>query len=188
VALAISWTAALNAAWLDFEGLRNPLTFLTNCSDAAEISSGVTGEAGRRRTLMLRHIRLFYPAQSTRNAGSVSTCAALRAGRYPDSKAFQSTCADYQESKRVSRAQCADRRENRCGRSKCDESHIMERDPDVEAVTTESSVRTSPIGTFGLRLATTSRSSRATSMALSVVRTSRFIIAGNCRSSATDCG
>ena len=56
VAAAISWTAASKAGWLIFDGLWDPLTLRTNCRAAAEISSGVTGASGRRRTLMLRHI------------------------------------------------------------------------------------------------------------------------------------
>src|SRR4051812_35845630 len=38
------------------DGLCVPLTLRTNWRAAAEISSGVTGVSGRRRTLMLRHI------------------------------------------------------------------------------------------------------------------------------------
>src|SRR2546430_16587329 len=40
---AISSTAARNAASLAFDGLLKPLTFLTNCNEAARISSSVTG-------------------------------------------------------------------------------------------------------------------------------------------------
>lgn len=40
---AISSTAARKAASLTFDGLLNPLTFLTNCSAASRISSSVAG-------------------------------------------------------------------------------------------------------------------------------------------------
>ena len=40
---ATSSTAARNAASFAFDGLVNPLIFLTNCRDAARISSSVTG-------------------------------------------------------------------------------------------------------------------------------------------------
>jgi hypothetical protein len=36
-------TASLNDASLAFDGFVKPLIFLTNCSEAASISSGVTG-------------------------------------------------------------------------------------------------------------------------------------------------
>src|SRR5258706_2938774 len=63
-------TAARNAASLALEGLLNPLTFLTNCSDAARISSSVTGGAKLKRILMFLHMsatsrnRIIYPARS----------------------------------------------------------------------------------------------------------------------------
>ena len=53
---AIPSTAAAKAASFALEGLLNPLTFLTNCSEAARISSSVTGGAKLKRVLMLRHI------------------------------------------------------------------------------------------------------------------------------------
>src|SRR5579862_6910160 len=40
---AISSTAARNVVSLTFDGLLRPLIFRTNCSEAAWISSGVTG-------------------------------------------------------------------------------------------------------------------------------------------------
>jgi len=40
---ATASTAEKNAASFAFDGLVNPLIFLTNCSDAARISSSVTG-------------------------------------------------------------------------------------------------------------------------------------------------
>jgi hypothetical protein len=40
---------------LAIDGLVNPLSFLTNCSDAARISSSVAGGAKLNRVLMLLH-------------------------------------------------------------------------------------------------------------------------------------
>src|SRR5262249_51385003 len=56
---AISSTAARNAASLAFDGLLKPLNFLTNCSEAARISSSVTGGSKLNRVLMFLHIRPF---------------------------------------------------------------------------------------------------------------------------------
>src|SRR6266567_2375869 len=53
---AISSTAATNAASFAFDGLLKPLTFRTNCNDAARISSSVTGGAKLKRVLMFRHM------------------------------------------------------------------------------------------------------------------------------------
>ena len=55
-AAAISSTALRNAASLAFEGLLNPLTLRTNCSDAARISSSVTGGSKLKSILIFRHI------------------------------------------------------------------------------------------------------------------------------------
>jgi len=52
---AISSTAARNAASLAFDGLLKPLTFLTNCKEAARISSSVTGGSKLKRVLMFLH-------------------------------------------------------------------------------------------------------------------------------------
>ena len=57
---AISSTAARNAAPLAFDGLLKPLTFLTNCNEAARISSSVTGGWKLKSVLMLLHI-IVYP-------------------------------------------------------------------------------------------------------------------------------
>jgi hypothetical protein len=54
--LAIWATAAWKESSLVFEGLVKPLIFLTNCSEAARISSSVAGGAKLKRGLMLRHI------------------------------------------------------------------------------------------------------------------------------------
>jgi len=48
-------TAALNAASLAFDGLWNPLTFLTYCTAAARISSSVTGGLKLKRALIFLH-------------------------------------------------------------------------------------------------------------------------------------
>src|SRR6266849_8673663 len=54
---AISSTAAINEASFAFDGLLKPLIFLTNCSDAARISSAVTGGSKLKRILIFLHIR-----------------------------------------------------------------------------------------------------------------------------------
>src|SRR5215217_7364887 len=54
--LAMSSTAALKAPSLARDGLLKPLIFLTNCSDAARISSSVTGGAKLKSVLMFLHI------------------------------------------------------------------------------------------------------------------------------------
>jgi hypothetical protein len=56
VAAATSRTAASNASSFALDGFRNPLTFRTNCSAAAEISGGAAGASGRLSTFMLRHM------------------------------------------------------------------------------------------------------------------------------------
>jgi hypothetical protein len=53
---AISSTAARNAPSLAFDGLLKPLIFLTNWSEAARISSGVTGGSKLKRGLMFLHM------------------------------------------------------------------------------------------------------------------------------------
>src|SRR3989442_8531111 len=55
---AIRSIAARNAASLAFDGLLKPLTFLTNCSEAARISSSVTGGSKLKRVLMFLHMAL----------------------------------------------------------------------------------------------------------------------------------
>src|SRR5271165_1914888 len=55
---AISSTAATNAAWFAFEGLLKPLIFLTNCNEAARISSSVIGGSKLKRFLMFLHMTL----------------------------------------------------------------------------------------------------------------------------------
>src|SRR5713226_170707 len=59
---AISSTAARNAASLALDGLLKPLIFLTNWSDAARISSAVTGGSKLKSVLIFLHI----PLTSTR--------------------------------------------------------------------------------------------------------------------------
>ena len=51
----ISSTAWSKAARLAFDGLLNPLSFLTNWSDAARISCSVAGGVKLKRVLMLLH-------------------------------------------------------------------------------------------------------------------------------------
>src|SRR5260370_11101751 len=53
---AISSTAAMNEVSLAFDGLLNPLIFLTNWSEAARISSGVTGGSKVKRVLIFLHL------------------------------------------------------------------------------------------------------------------------------------
>lgn len=55
-AAATSSTAVSNGASLAFEGLLKPQIFLTNCRDAARISSSVTGGSKLNKVLMFLHI------------------------------------------------------------------------------------------------------------------------------------
>jgi len=52
---ATSSTACSKAAQFAFDGLLNPLSFLTNWSDAARISSSVAGGAKLKRVFMFLH-------------------------------------------------------------------------------------------------------------------------------------
>jgi hypothetical protein len=54
--LAISSTAARNEASFAFDGLLNPVIFLTNWIEADRISSAVTGGSKLNRGLMFLHI------------------------------------------------------------------------------------------------------------------------------------
>ena len=54
--LAISSTAVINEASFAFDGLLKPLIFLTNWSEAARISSSVTGGSKLNRVLIFLHI------------------------------------------------------------------------------------------------------------------------------------
>jgi hypothetical protein len=56
---AISSTAARNVTSLAFDGLLKPLNFLTNCSEAARISSSVTGGSKLKSVLMFLHINVI---------------------------------------------------------------------------------------------------------------------------------
>jgi hypothetical protein len=56
--LAMSSTAASKAPSLARDGLLKPLIFLTNCSDAARISSSVTGGSKLNNVLMFLHMRV----------------------------------------------------------------------------------------------------------------------------------
>src|SRR5262249_1434003 len=53
---AISSTAARNATSLAFDALLNPHNFLTNFTEAARISSSVTGGSKLKSVLMFLHI------------------------------------------------------------------------------------------------------------------------------------
>src|SRR5690348_7609988 len=53
---ATSSMAARKAASFAFDGLVKPLIFLTNCSEAARISSSVTGGSKLKRVLMFLHM------------------------------------------------------------------------------------------------------------------------------------
>src|ERR1700722_13686824 len=55
-AAATSCTARSNAARLALEGLLNPLSLRTNCSEDALISSSVAGGSKLKSVLMLRHM------------------------------------------------------------------------------------------------------------------------------------
>jgi hypothetical protein len=64
--LAISSTAARNAASLAFDGLLKPLTFLTNCNEAARISSSVTGGWKLKRVFMFLHTIVYLNVLTTK--------------------------------------------------------------------------------------------------------------------------
>jgi len=55
-AVVTSSTATRNAGSLTLDGLLKPLSFLTNCSAAARISSSVTGGSKLKRVLMFLHM------------------------------------------------------------------------------------------------------------------------------------
>src|SRR5689334_5019876 len=61
--------AVRNAASLTFDGLLKPLTFRTNCSEAARISSSVTGGSKLNRVLMFLHMELPRGVRVQQNAG-----------------------------------------------------------------------------------------------------------------------
>src|SRR5882757_2203410 len=54
---ATSSTAARNEASFALDGLLKPVIFLTNCSEAARISSALTGGLKLKRVLMFLHIQ-----------------------------------------------------------------------------------------------------------------------------------
>src|ERR1700737_81601 len=60
-AVATSSMAAANDASLAFDGLLKPVIFLTNCSDAARISSSLTGGSKLKRVLIFLHIERDLP-------------------------------------------------------------------------------------------------------------------------------
>jgi hypothetical protein len=57
---AISSTAAANKPSFAFDGLLKPLIFRTNWSEAARISSSVTGGSKLKRVLIFLHMRYFF--------------------------------------------------------------------------------------------------------------------------------
>lgn len=61
--LATSSTVWLKTASFAFEGFVNPLSFLTNCSDDAWISSFVAGGSKLNSVLIFRHIRISVDCQ-----------------------------------------------------------------------------------------------------------------------------
>src|SRR5687767_4552888 len=69
---AMSSTATRNAASLAFDGLLKPLTFLTNCNEAARISSSVTGGWKLKSVLMFLHtiVYLVVSKPPNKSAGS----------------------------------------------------------------------------------------------------------------------
>ena len=64
---AISSTAATNAASLAFDGLMKPLSFLTNCNEAARISSSVTGGWKLKSVLMFLHTIVYLDVSEPSN-------------------------------------------------------------------------------------------------------------------------
>jgi len=61
---ALIWsTAARNAASLTFDGLLKPVTFRTNCNEAARISSSVTGGWKLKSVLMFLHTTVYLAVQ-----------------------------------------------------------------------------------------------------------------------------
>jgi hypothetical protein len=85
---ATSSMASRNAASFAFDGLLNPLIFLTNCSEAARISSSVTGGSKLKRVLMFLHMGVGPTAMLTLSGfgrgraaiyGRVSKCRQRRA-------------------------------------------------------------------------------------------------------------
>lgn len=59
-----SSTAEENAASFAFEGVLKPLSFVTNCSDAAWISSSVTGGSKLNSVLMFLHMPVHHRLRS----------------------------------------------------------------------------------------------------------------------------
>jgi hypothetical protein len=65
---AISSTAVTNAASLIFDGLLKPLSFRTNCKQAARISSSVTAGWKLKSVLMLLHTFVYLEIQQFLNS------------------------------------------------------------------------------------------------------------------------
>lgn len=83
---ATSSTARSKAARLALEGLLNPLTFLTNCKDAARISCSVAGGEKLKRVLMLLHTAMVSCS------GKHALCSAPRGATQRPNQATPSPC------------------------------------------------------------------------------------------------
>ena len=68
---AISSTAARNAPSLAFEGLLKPVIFLTNWSEAARVSSAVTGGSKLNRVLIFLHIQHDLKVRTPKRAREI---------------------------------------------------------------------------------------------------------------------
>jgi len=64
--VATSTMAWSNTAWFAFDGLLKPLSFRTNCSDAARISSSVAGGSKLKSVLMFLHMIPSSPSWLSR--------------------------------------------------------------------------------------------------------------------------
>ena len=73
--LATSSTAARKASSFTFDGLLKPLIFLTYWSDAARISSALTGGSKLKSCLMLRHIS--WPSTIQTHENLVGRCSEI---------------------------------------------------------------------------------------------------------------
>ena len=76
---ATSSTARSKAALLALEGALNPLSFLTNCKDAARISASVAGGSKLKSVLMFLHMMRDFRNRSRHSLLLTSLCQ----GKYP---------------------------------------------------------------------------------------------------------
>src|SRR5580692_8598397 len=77
--LATSPTAIRNASSFPFDGLLKPVIFLTNCREAARISSSVTGGSKLKRVLIFRH--MFLTSGLSYQLSAVSSQLLAQPGR-----------------------------------------------------------------------------------------------------------